>query len=352
MNTQPKDWSGQTLYAGIDVHKAKWVTTVRTKELHLKTFVTGSDEQALLKTFLHLYPKATIEAVYEAGCFGIHLAKFLNDHGIKTIVVAPHTIPTAPGLFVKTDIIDSRKLASELSKGSLSGIYLHHTEDLYDRTLLRKRRQLVKRRVQLQHQIASDLLYLGLTSQVTFKAYWSRWLIADLKAMQFPHEQYQQAFQMLVDDYVTIRAQIFQIDRLLVELANSDKYRQRVELLRTIPGCGRLAALNILVEIGDINRFSSAEKFASFLGLTPSEYSSGEQIRKGSLTGMGHAILRTVLVQVAWRSVQNDPVLLSRFQRLCIGKSKKQAIIPIAKSLANRLRHVLLFREPYVIGVK
>jgi len=351
MNTQSTDWTGQTLYAGIDIHKSKWVTTVRTRDLQLKTFVTGADKQALLKTFLHLYPKATIEAVYEAGCFGIHLAEFLNNHGIKTIVVAPHLIPTAPGLFVKTDTIDSRKLASELAKGSLSGIYLHRTEDLYDRGLLRKRRQLVKRRVQLQHQITSDLRYLGFDTESPIKQSWSRWLIAELRTMQFPSEHYQLAFQMMVEDYVTIRAQIRQLDQVLVEMANSDKYRRQVELLRTIPGCGRLSALTFLVELGDINRFSSAEKFASYLGLTPSEYSSGESIRIGSLTGMGHAALRTILVQMAWSGVKKDPVLLARFQRLCIGKSKTQAIIPIAKSLGNRLRHILIFQEPYVIGV-
>lgn len=351
MNTQRKDWTGQTLYAGIDVHKAKWVITVRTKEIQLKTFVTGADKEALLKSFRHLFTGATIEAVYEAGSFGYHLAEYLNANGIKTIIVAPHTIPTAPGQFVKTDVIDSRKLASELAKSSLSSIYLHHTEDLYDRSLLRKRRQLVKRRVQLQHQIASDLRFFGLESQVDIKSYWSRWLITDLKEMEFSNEYYQEAFRMLVDDYVTVRAQIYTLDRLLVTVANTDKYRKQVELLRTIPGFGRLAALTFLVEIGDIKRFPSAEKFASYLGLTPSEYSSGEHIRKGSLTGMGHTMLRAVLIQIAWQSIRRDPVLLMKFQHLCLGKSKCQAIIPIAKSLANRLRRVLLFNEPYVIGV-
>lgn len=113
---------------------------MRTKEIQLKTFVTGADKEALLKSFRHLFSGATIEAVYEAGCFGYHLAEFLNANGIKTIIVAPHTIPVAPGQFVITDVFDSRKLASELAKGSLSSIYLHRTEDSYDRSLLRKRR--------------------------------------------------------------------------------------------------------------------------------------------------------------------------------------------------------------------
>jgi len=351
MSTQRKDWTGQILFAGIDVHKAKWVTTVRTNEVQLKTFVTVADKEVLLKSFHHLFPGAAIEAVYEAGCFGYHLADFLNTHGIKTMIVAPHTIPKVPGQFVKTDTIDSRKLAAELAKGTLVGIYLRPEESLYDRGLLRKRAQLVKRRVQLQNQISADLRFYGLDFQITARSYWSRWLLADLKALSFPNEYYREAFQMLVADFETIRGQIRQLDRLLVKIADSDKYRQRIQLLRTIPGVGCLAALTFLIEIGDITRFSSAEKFASYLGLTPSEYSSGEHIRKGSLTGMGHSSLRSLLVQIAWLSIKRDPVLLSKFQRLCAGKSRCRAIIPVAKSLANRLRRVLLFNEPYVIGV-
>ncbi len=346
-----KDWTGLTLYAGIDVHKRKWVITVRTKEAPIRTFVTGADKDALLRSLRHLFPGACIEAVYEAGCFGYHLAEFLNANGIQTIIAAPHTIPVAPGQFVKTDVIDSRKLARELSKGSLRGIYLRATDNLYDRGLLRKRGQLVKRRVQLQHQIASDLRFFGRESDVTFRAYWSRWLLSDLKSMRFPSPQYQEAFQMLVDDYVSIRNQIRQLDRLLVELAESDRYRDRIALLRTIPGFGRLAALSFLVEVGDIRRFPSAEKFASYLGLTPSEFSSGESVHRGPLTGMGHTALRSLLVQTAWHSIKTDPALLLKFEHLCRGKSKCQAIIPIAKSLANRLRHVLVFNEPYVTGV-
>jgi transposase len=351
MEQRRKDWTGQTLYAGIDVHRAKWVVTVRTKDVQLKTFATGADKQALLRSFRHLFPGATVEAVYEAGCFGYHLAQFLNANDVKTIIVAPHTIPVAPGQFVKTDVIDSRKLASELAKGSLRGIYIPATEILYDRSLLRKRRQLVKRRVQLHHQVSSDLRFYGRDTEVTFRPHWSRWLIADLKAMQFPNENYREVFQMLVDDYVTIRDQIRQLDRILITVAESDKYRRQVALLRTIPGIGRLAALTFLLEIGDMKRFSSAEKFASYLGLTPSEFSSGEHVRKGSLTGMGHSALRSLLVQTAWQSIKKDPVLLMKFQHLCAGKSRCQAIIPIAKSLANRLRRVLLFEEPYVVGV-
>jgi len=156
---------------------------------------------------------------------------------------------------------------------------------------------------------------------------------------------------MVIEEYEFIRNQVKAIDKILLDMIVSEKYKRPMELLLAIPGVGRLTAITLLVELGNIRRFSSAEKFASYLGLTPAEYSSGDAIRKGSLTGMGHPILRALIVESAWTAIKKDPVLLQKFQRLCIGKSKCQAIVAVAKSLANRIRRVLLFHEPYAVGV-
>jgi transposase len=351
MEHKSMDWKNQTLYAGIDLHRDKWVVTVRTRDVALKTFTTDSDKNILLRTFEHQWPGAKITAVYEAGCFGYHLASFLNTHGIETKIVAPHSIPVAPGQFVKTDIIDSRKLALELSKGSLQGIYQRAAEDLFDRSVLRKRSQLVKRRVQIQNQIKGDLKFFGIDGDNFLNKYWSKKTLAELKQLSVGTEPFRAVFTMFIQEYEFIRNQLKAIDKILIQMIQSEKYKELMELLIAVPGMGRLASITLLVELGDINRFSSAEKFASYLGLTPSEYSSGEHIRKGSLTSMGHRTLRGLLVECAWTSIKKDPALLEKFQRLCVGKSKTQAIVAVAKSLANRVRRVLIYREKYVIGV-
>lgn len=351
MERQADHWKSQTLYAGIDLHRNKWVITVRTIDVVLKTFVTNADKEILLKSFQHHWPGAKIKAVYEAGCFGYHLADFLNDNGVETIIVAPHTIPMAPGQFVKTDIIDSRKLAFELAKGSLKGIYLRSTDDLFDRSVVRKRQQLIKRRVQIHNQIKGDLKFYGIDGESFLTKYWSRRTLADLKRLSVGTEPFRAVFKMFVEEYEFIRTQVRAIDKILLGMIGSDKYKRPMETLLTIPGIGRLTAITLLVELGDIKRFSSAEKFASYLGLTPAEYSSGDAIRKGSLTGMGHRRLRALLVESAWTAIKKDPVLLEKFQRLSVGKSRTQAIVAVAKSLANRVRRVLLYQEPYVIGV-
>jgi transposase len=349
---EPKQtWNKQTLYAGIDLHKNKWVVTVRTPDVILKTFTTEPDKQVLLKTFQNHWSGAQINAAYEAGCFGYHLAEFLNSNDIKTQIIAAHTIPMAPGNFTKTDIIDSRKIAFELAKGTISGIYQRSEEELFDRHILRKRRQLLKRKKQLQVQIRADLMFFGIEPPVLLKYYWSKRIVKCLKEIQGSNQIFNSLNKMYLEEYERIQEQMKIINNLLIELIDTEKYKNSVKLLRTVPGVGALTAITLLLELGDFHRFASAEKFASYLGLTPSEFSSGDKNRKGSLTGMGHSDLRALLVEISWQAIKKDPVLLEKYERIAKGKSKCQAIVAIAKTLANRIRKVILTNEPYVIGV-
>jgi transposase len=349
---QPRQhWLNEQLYLGLDLHKHKWVVTVRTQDVHLKTFVSTADKEILLKSLTNNWPGAKMRAVYEAGCFGYHLAEFLNGHGIETIIVAPHTIPIEPGRFVKTDTIDSKKLALELAKGSLRGIYQRSPDELYDRSLIRKRQQLVKRRVQIQLQVKSDLTFYGIALSFPLARYWSKQVLARLRTLTIGTTDFQKVLQLSLQEYEALCDQIRTVDKLLLELSQSEKYQRQMSILQRVPGIGRLAGLTLLLELGNIRRFRNAEQFDSYLGLTPSEHSSGDSVKKGSLTGMGHTRLRTLLIEAAWTAIRQDPVLLQKFQRLSVGKSKCKAIVAVAKSLANRIRRVLLNQEPYVIGV-
>jgi len=346
-----KDWSGQSLYVGIDLHKRKWVVTVRTLDLELKTFTTPADKQVLLTSLQKGWPGAKMKAVYEAGCFGYHLADYLDENGIETIIVSPHRIPVEPGQFVKTDKIDSRKLARELSKGGLTGIYRPEQEALLDRELIRKRKQIVKRKVQLQVRIHSTLLFHGVELIFPLSGKWSKSFVRQLKTVSLHHEGYDWSYQILVEEYERVNDQMKGINNLIVSLSGTKRYHNLVTLLKTVPGVGTLTAMIIILEIMDMTRFRNCDCLASFLGLTPSEHSSGEQVRIGSLTGMGNSYLRKILVEAAWVAIRKDPALLEKFDRLRKGKGKTKAIIAVAKSLANRIRRVWLYEEPYVIGV-
>jgi transposase len=135
-------------------------------------------------------------------------------------------------------------------------------------------------------------------------------------------------------------------------LAKSDRYKERVEILQSTPGIGMFTAIRLVLEWGDVSRFKRKEEFASFLGLVPSDYSSGEKERQGHITKQGNSNVRSWLVECSWMSIKHDPVLLDKYRRVLKScGSKKKAIVAVARKLAIRLRRILISREPYVIGV-
>lgn len=346
-----KDWKRETLYVGIDLHKRKWVVTVRTFDLELKTFTTIADKNILLKSLHNGWFGARFKAVYEAGCFGYHLAEFLNQNSIKTSIVSPQKIPVEPGNHVKTDPKDSRKLARELSKGDLIGIYCPSKQAQLDRALMRKRNQIVKRKVQIQLQIRAILTFYGINANFPMSGQWSKEFLKELKSILFDHQFFDKAFKQTIEEYEYENQKLKEINKMIIELSKTERFKKLVTLLCTVPGIATLTAMVLILELVEIRRFSNADKLSSYLGLTPSEHSSGEKVRRGHLTGMGNSKLRNILIEASWVAIRKDLALLEKFNRVRRGKSKTRAIVSVAKSMAARIRRVWLTGEPYVLGV-
>ena len=110
--------------------------------------------------------------------------------------------------------------------------------------------------------------------------------------------------------------------------------------------------MTFLLELHDVTRFSSSEKFGSYLGFTPSQFSSGEHTRLGHITREGNAHVRGALVECAWTVIRHDPVLRDKYDRIrARGTNGKKAIVAVARTLAIRLRRCLLDDIDYVVGV-
>jgi transposase len=142
-----------------------------------------------------------------------------------------------------------------------------------------------------------------------------------------------------------------ELRRQLITLARSKPYKETVQILKSAPGIGIFTAIRLALEWGDLTRFKRKEDFASFLGLIPSEYSSGETERKGHITKQGNRGVRSWLVECSWVAIRYDPVLQNKFQRVyrrC--RSRKKAIVAVARKLAIRLRALLLNRQAYMFG--
>jgi transposase len=148
-----------------------------------------------------------------------------------------------------------------------------------------------------------------------------------------------------------LTAQLIKLKKRIIELSQSDKYCHKVKLLKSVPGIGTLIAMELLVELSDIERFTRADELASYIGWTPSEFSTGEYVRQGRITRCGNKRVRACLVEASWILIQKDLWMRSKYGRLKQLKGGKRAIIAIARNLIIRIRRMLLNNEPYVIGV-
>jgi transposase len=333
---------------GIDVHKESWQVTARAEREEVFHGRLPSQYHALRRLF-DRFPGCTIKIAYEAGPCGFWLYDKLTADGIEAIVVPPSLIPVESGNRVKTDKRDSRKLAHLLERNMLKRVYVLSEEDRADRELVRTRRQILEHRSDVLRQIKSKLLFHGIKIPVSCARTWTQKYVNWLKGLTFSNEQLRLAFDYLIELCEYLTAQLIGISKQVVALARSGKYSEKVQLLRSVPGIGTLIALEMLMELQDVERFSSADKLSAYIGLTPSEYSTGQYVRQGRITRCGNKRVRTCAVEACWILITRDPLVRKKYDRLKRMKGAKRAIIAIARNLMVRIRRILLNNEPYAV---
>src|SRR5512139_3548389 len=260
--------SGEDLFVGIDLHKIRWHVTIRTVDIELfSSSIPGTWES--LYRVLARYPSHSLKAVYEAGYFGFRLHDRLVEHGIPCVVTPPSLVPQEYGNRVKTDRRDSRKLAHLLAKGLLKRVWVPSEEELYHRQVVRRRRQLVRDRVRTQSRIKAELRFYEIHLEEP-RGKWTQIYFANLRGVNFGNRWMQESFKRLLEQYEFLSAQIDKQTQLLRELSETALYRERVEILQSIPGIGVISAMELLLELQDVSRFRRAEQLAAYVGLTPS----------------------------------------------------------------------------------
>ena len=129
----------------------------------------------------------------------------------------------------------------------------------------------------------------------------------------------------------------------------SEEELKLIELYKSAPGVGDTTALTLKDELYDMKHFANERQLFSYLGLTPSEFSSGEKVRKGHISRQGRATLRHILIEAAWTAIQKDPGLQKIYSRIAYTRGGRRAIVGIARRLAGRLRSCLINGTPYVL---
>jgi transposase len=337
----------EELFVGIDLHKHRWHVTIRTFEVEVfSASIPGTWEA--LQRILARYVGYQLQAVYEAGYFGFRLHDRLVAHGIPCIVTPPSLVPQEYGNRVKTDRRDSSKLAHLLAKGMLKRVWVPSEEELYHRQVIRRRRQLIRDRVRTQSRIKAELSFYGIHLEEP-KGRWTQIYFANLRRVNFGNRWMQESFNRLIEQYEFLRAQIDKQTQLLRELSETSLYRERVEILQSIPGIGIISAMELLLELQDVSRFRRAEQLAAYVGLTPSQYSSADKVRMGRITGIGKNTLRAILVEASWTLINKDQEMRQKYDRIKIRSGGKRAIVAIARTLLLRMRRMLMDGQAYAL---
>ena len=259
-----------------------------------------STKQGLLKLARQLqskYPHATLHFLYEAGPCGYWMYRLLSQQGHCCYLVAPSLIPKKPGKRVKTDKRDAMDLCRLLKNGDISPIYVPEPEDEAVRDLSRARETAMKDLNDARYQLKALLLRNNIRYEG--KANWTLKHLRWLTEMILPHHCQQIVLQEMIE---TITERMNRLERLDNELTHQVKlwrYYPVVKAIQVLRGVRLLVATGVISELGDLSRFDSPRKLMSYVGLTPSEHSSGGSRRLGGITKCGNGRARRLLIEGA-----------------------------------------------------
>ena len=347
------NFSGQTIYVGMDVHKESWNLGIYLNDIFVRNLHQKPNPK-MMADYLHKnFPGAIYRSAYEAGKFGFWIQRQLASLGVECLVVNPADIPKSQkDSLQKTDPRDARNIGLRLQSGFLRGIHIPDEQQEADRVFFRHRKKILKDLNRCKNRIKGLLAFTGIDiPQAYDNANWSHNFINWLKALDCKQAPRRRALDYKIRNMEFLRKELLSISNDIRKMMREQRYRTNYYLLRTIPGIGPLTAASILVEIGDVKRFNTFCHLNSFIGLLPMEHSSGQSENKMSLTVRKHRQLRSDLVESAWTAKRTDPAMALYFQEQAKRKDPKIVIIKIARKLLNRIRYVLINQQPYEFGV-
>ena len=335
---------GTAVILAIDLSRTKFVYCVRWNGIEQRRLTTPAG-LSQVQAVVAQYRDCRLHVVYEACGFGYAVAWWLQAEAIAVTVIAPSRVECAPGPRVKTDRRDVGAMARKLEAGQLRSIYIPPRRLHEDRQVGRTYAQCVVERKRAQVRLRSLLLEQGLDGPLP-TAGWARyeqWLRRQALPAAVAHcVASWRRTRTVADEHAK------QLRRALGQLSRQPPYAPLTAALGAQPGIGALSAMRLVLELGDMARFPTTGSLPHYLGLTPSEYSSGEVVRRGHILKCGPGALRALLLQCAWAAVckAKDPQLRAVFERLEPRVGRKRAIVAVARRLAIMVRRRWLAALP------
>jgi transposase len=346
-NTEPKPrrqvMKNNSIFVGMDVHK---------NSIDIAIAETGCKGQvrhygkidgtlsALDKVVRKLVSNGNrLRFVYEAGPCGYQIYRHLSAQGFDCSVVAPSRIPKPSGNQVKNDRRDALMLARLHRAGELTAVYVPHAEDEAIRDLTRAREDAKGDEKKSKQRLQAFLLRSGI--RYTGRASWSQAHMRWLSDIKMPHRSQQVVLQEYIGTLNQCKDRVQRLTDQIRKLLPEWQLLPVVLALQSMRGVSMIVAATTVAEVGDLKRFQSPAELMSYLGLVPSEHSSGQKTRRGSITKTGNSHVRRVLVEAAWAyrlPARVSRVLLKRQEGV------SQSICDIAWKaqlrLCSRYRHL------------
>lgn len=340
------------IFFGLDVDKKSIAVTLKDHGSLQKSFKVPYSATSLLNYTRKHFADQRVAFVYEAGPTGFGLHDELTAAQHTCLVVSPAMVPTAPGKRVRTNRLDSKKLAEGLRGGQLEPIHVPAAKYRELRHLVQLRDTHVRQLTATKCRIKSLLLYEG----IAFPDPQERWSVQVLQQLQELPCSGAVRFKLdrLLD---TLQFHFLTAARVQKEVRrfchNDPELRQNIAYLASLPGIGTITATHALARLGDWREIDNVRQIAGFLGLVSREDSTGETEKRGPITRQGDSRLRNKLIQCAWTAIKRDPELRAFYRRVYQRQPRKlaarKAIVAVARKLTMRMYAVLKEQRPFVL---
>lgn len=350
---QPRNFD---LFVGMDVDKRSIVTTILDEDKILKNKQFPYDPKNIIRYFFRNYSDKKIAFVYEAGPTGYGLYDELTNNGYTCLVASPSNVPVIPGSRVKTNRLDSVKLAESLRGGQIKGIRVPRGVYRTLRHLVHMRDTFVKQGAATKCRIKALLLVEGLPfPPAPPNSQWTRAVLYELSINKI-YQSIRFKVDRLLETLEFAHKQVINTQREIRRICKTDSdIVESINYLKSIPGIGCIIATEMLVRIGDWRLLKNVRELGAFLGLTPCENSTGEKERRGSITKNGNERLRNKLIEGSWAAIRKDGELAkfyqSVYQRHPRDRAARIAVVAVARKLTCRIYRILKDRRFYKISI-
>jgi len=291
------------LFIGMDTHKENTEIAYSLEGRnqhpnHLGKIKTNKQSiERLVRKLQSKFPKATLHFIYEAGPCGYWIYRLLTKLGHPCYIIAPSLIPKAPGVRIKTDKRDALMLTRLLKNGDIDPIYVPEPEDEAIRDLYRAREATMHDLNDAKYQLKALLLrnHINYSGTPNWSLKHLRWLTQ----LVLPHPCQQIVLQEMFQTITERTKRLERLDNTLAYEAKKWRYYPVVQAIQALRGVRLLVAVGVIAELGDLTRFDHPRKLMSYVGLTPSEHSTGKRRQLGAITKCGNGRARRLLVEGA-----------------------------------------------------